>query len=206
MKSYFPEAIKQRMKSYLTPNTISVLSKERIKSSVKMQCERRKRKTEDSELHSKTEQVRWLEKGGLGQGMLWEEFRLFGTKWISFHSNWSLLYPNIPFSLPKLRACLLQRQKYCDLGCDTARASRQAGSWVCVPPQQPRRPHAQPQAAALRKAREKSWEYRLWLALPGTRLPPLRVTAADAGSICHELIPLSLRCFGERNGSAFPTY
>lgn len=140
MKSYFPEAIKQRMKSYLTPNTMSVLSKERIKSSVKMQCERRKRKTEDSELHSKTEQVRWLEKGGLGQGMLWEEFRLFGTKWISFHSNWSLLYPNISFSLPKLRACLLQRQKYCDLGCDTAQARRQLG--VCstaaaTPPPRP---------------------------------------------------------------------
>lgn len=56
MKSYFPEAIKQRRKSHLTPNIMSVLSRKKtIKSSVKMQWERRKRKTEDSELHSKTQ-------------------------------------------------------------------------------------------------------------------------------------------------------
>lgn len=67
-------------------------------------------------------------------------------------------------------------------------------------------PLEQPQAAALHKALEMSWEYRLWLALPGTQLPPLRVTTADAENICHELIPLSLRRFGERNSSAFPTY
>lgn len=69
------------------------------------------------------------EKGGLGQGMLWEEFQLFGTNWISFHSNWSLLYPNIPFSLPKPRApLLLQRQKHCVPGCDSPQASKQGCS------------------------------------------------------------------------------
>lgn len=184
------------MQSHLTSNMSALSLKERMKSSVKIWWKRRKRKT-----HGKTEQVIWLEKGGLGQGMLWEEFRLFRTNWISFHSNWSLLYPNMPFSLPKPRASLLlQRQKYCGPGCDSHRpASRLAAGWA--PLEQP-----QAAAAALHKAQQSSRGYRPWLALPGTRPPPLRVTAADAGSICHELIPLSLRCFGGRNSSAFPTY
>lgn len=38
----------------------------------------------------------------------------------------------------------------------------------------------------------------------GPRLPLLQVSAAAAGSICHELIPLSLRCSGERSSSTFP--
>lgn len=38
----------------------------------------------------------------------------------------------------------------------------------------------------------------------GPRLPLLQVSAAAAGSICRELIPLSLRCSGERSSSTFP--
>lgn len=54
MESYFPGAIKERMKSHLTANIICVLSvKERIKSSVEMQWERRQRETESSDPHSK---------------------------------------------------------------------------------------------------------------------------------------------------------
>lgn len=36
MKSYFPEAIKQRMQSHLTPNMFALSLKERMKSSVKI--------------------------------------------------------------------------------------------------------------------------------------------------------------------------
>lgn len=57
-----------------------------------------------------------------------------------------------------------------------------------------------------RPDQRSSGEYRLWQMLPGTALLPTRVTAADARSICHELIPLSLRHSGKRNGGTFPTY
>lgn len=60
MESYFPGANKQIMKPYLTANSTSVLSAEgRIKSSVETQWETRA-----------SQHVRWLEKGGFGQGML----------------------------------------------------------------------------------------------------------------------------------------
>lgn len=45
---------------------------------------------------------------------------------------------------------------------------------------------------------------KLWLTLPHSVILPLQVTAADAESICHELIPLSPRHSSKRNGSTFP--
>lgn len=135
-----------------------------------------KRENEESAPHSKLQKARWLEKGGLAQGALWEELRLFGTNLVSLQFKH-------PLFTPKPRASSSERGRL----------------WPWDEPPLLRRGWwgARPQRGA---------GIGLWLAPPRSALLPLQVTAADAGSICHELIPLSLRRSGERNGSAFPAY
>lgn len=66
------------MKSHLTANTTSVLSvQERIKSSVEMQWERRKKETEESEPHRKPQNKSdgWRREGNAVGGMkvVWDK-------------------------------------------------------------------------------------------------------------------------------------
>lgn len=43
-----------------------------------------KRENEESAPHSKLQEARWLEKGGLAQGALWEEFKAVWDKFSLF--------------------------------------------------------------------------------------------------------------------------
>lgn len=149
-----------------------------------------------------TEHVRWLEKRELGQGLLKEESGSFETNWIHFHLNQSLFYSDIPlFSLPSLQyfSFFRERKALATGRGSPSQASRQVGERLGL--EQPWQPHA-PHGQAASRARERSREPRSAQRCA----PPHRVTAADAASICHELIPLSLGRSSERNGGAFPTY
>lgn len=61
-----------------------------------------KKENEESAPDIKLQEARWLEKGGLAQGALWEELRLFGTNLVSFQ------FKHSPFT-PKPRASSSER-------------------------------------------------------------------------------------------------
>ena len=129
----------------------------------------------------------------------WKKLDSFPFKLVSFLLKHPLLPPNSTAFL------LLQSKKDSGRGlCHPSEASRPAGGRAIARLEHPRRPDA-PARQAVSEAREGVGSTGSGCAA-WRCAPPLRVTAADAGSICHELIPLSLRHVGESNGSAFPTY